>query len=298
MKINFGTSLILFLTICIGCGANFKNNAIIHGYNLTEPSSRAELPDTLREISGLCAIDSSTFACIQDENGILFFYDAQKNNLFRQQVFAQDGDYEGICRVGNSIFVLRSDGELFEIDDLRKEKFKITTYTTGVVAKNNEGLCYDEDNNRLLIACKGKIGKGPALKDKRQIYAFDLKTKKLDPVPVYDFDLNNIKLFAKQHNLDVPEKHTKKKGDTDLLIRFTTSAIAIHPFTKKLFLLSSSDHMLFIFNSDGSTEHIEVLNPALFNKAEGITFFDNGDMLITNEGQDKKPSLLRFKYQL
>jgi hypothetical protein len=48
---------------------------------------------------------------------------------------------------------------------------------------------------------------------------------------------------------------------------------------------------------DGSIEHIELLDPTMFNKAEGITFYDNGDMLITNEGQDKKPTLLYFKYR-
>jgi hypothetical protein len=47
----------------------------------------------------------------------------------------------------------------------------------------------------------------------------------------------------------------------------------------------------------GNLEHIEQLDPIVFNKAEGITFYDNGDMLITNEGQDKKPTVLFFKYK-
>lgn len=40
----------------------------------------------------------------------------------------------------------------------------------------------------------------------------------------------------------------------------------------------------------------ELLNPLVFNKPEGITFFENGDMMISNEGQHKKPTLLRFNY--
>jgi hypothetical protein len=66
--------------------------------------------------------------------------------------------------------------------------------------------------------------------------------------------------------------------------------------TKKLYLLSAVDHMMFIFDSTGKLEHIEQLSPKLFNKAEGITFFANGDMLITNEAQRMKPTLLRFNY--
>ena len=55
--------------------------------------------------------------------------------------------------------------------------------------------------------------------------------------------------------------------------------------------------MMFIFDREGRIMHIEKLNPVMFNKAEGIAFFENGDMLITNEGQSKLPTLLRFNYK-
>jgi uncharacterized protein YjiK len=290
--------LLIVVILCLGCGATFRNNAEITGYDLTRPDDRIFLPDTLREISGLCWLENQQFACIQDENGILFYYDLSSQQLNKQKFFAPDGDYEGITRVGNTLYILRSDGALFEIADHRAENLKVQMYETGVVANNNEGLCYDEENNRLLIACKGKIGKGKELKDKRQIYAFDLRTKKLDPQPVYDFDMNAIRELAKKLNLDLPEKkHHKKNEEPTLNIKFATSAIAIHPVTKKLFLLSAQDKMFFIFDQQGNAEHIEVLDPTIFNKAEGITFLSNADMLITNEAQDKKPSLLRFMYR-
>jgi uncharacterized protein YjiK len=78
---------------------------------------------------------------------------------------------------------------------------------------------------------------------------------------------------------------------------FMTSAIGINPLTKKLFILSSSDHMLFIFNMSGEIEHIEMLNPMIFNNAEGISFYPNGDMIITNEGGGRRASLLRSNYK-
>ncbi|MEO8211019.1 MAG: hypothetical protein ABI840_10690 [bacterium] len=55
--------------------------------------------------------------------------------------------------------------------------------------------------------------------------------------------------------------------------------------------------MLFVFDMEGNPEHIKVLNAEVFNKAEGICFLENGDMLITNEAQNKKPTLLRFDYK-
>ncbi|MBK7503587.1 MAG: hypothetical protein IPI52_00210 [Bacteroidetes bacterium] len=83
-----------------------------------------------------------------------------------------------------------------------------------------------------------------------------------------------IKDFATNKNIHLPTKTSKKNGQPFIepFIKFGTSAIGIHPVTKKLFLLSASDYLLFIFNMKGDIEHIEQLNPTTFNKAEGITF--------------------------
>ncbi len=289
--------LVLTLPSCAATYKNNENNKKTSGYDLSKPDVALVLPDTLREISGLTEIDSATFACVQDENGILFIYNLLENEIQKQYIFNIDGDYEGITRVDSSMYILRSDGTLFEISNYQSSNFKLATFATGIPANNNEGLCYDPDNNRLLIACKGKIAKGTEYKDKRVIYGFDLKTKKLTQHSIFDLDLQIIKQYAIDNKINLPTK-TKKNGQiTESFIKLMTSAIAIHPITKKLYLLSASDYLFFIFNMNGDIEHLELLNPDIFNKAEGITFLDNGDMIITNEGQDKKPTLLRFNYK-
>lgn len=290
--------LVVFVLALVACAAHYTNNEKLIGYNLTAPDASLTLPDILHEISGLTYVDSTTFACIQDEKGILFIYDWKKNEIEHQYTFHLDGDYEGIARVGKNMYVLRSDGTLFEILDYESGNFQLESFATGIPANNNEGLCYDPDNNRLLIACKGKIDKGPEPKDKRVIYSFDLQSKAMSEKPVFDFDLQTIKAFAQHQKINLPTRNKKKGKITEPVIKFMTSDISIHPLTKKLFLLSASDHLLFIFNMNGDIEHMEQLNPELFNKAEGITFLPSGDMLITNEGQNERPTLLEFKYSL
>jgi hypothetical protein len=291
----------LFLAIgviLIGCAASYTNQENITGYNLTRPDMVLELPDTLREISGLTEIDTNTFACVQDENGIIFIYDILDNRIVHQFNFHIDGDYEGITRVDSSLYILRSDGVIFEISNYQSPVFKVHNYNTGIPASNNEGLCYDPDNRRLLIAVKGKIARGPEYKDQRAIYSFDLETKKLSPGPILSFDVKEIQKFAAEYKVSLPVK-TRKKDNVSLpFIRFMTSAIAVHPVNKKLYLLSAADHLFFIFDMKGNIQHLEPLNPSLFNKSEGITFFANGDMLISNEAQFKKPTLLKFRYSL
>lgn len=275
------------------------NNEKITGYDLSKPDSTIELPDTLREISGITDIDAENIACVQDENGVLFIYNFVNNSLSHQFKFNIDSDYEGITRVGDEMFILQSDGTIFEISNYKNPDFKLTSYATGITAADNEGLCYDAKNNRLLIACKGKVGKGPEFKDKRLIYGFDLTTKEPITEPIFTFDVENIKEFAVKNNIDLPTKKSKKKDEnsTEPIIKLMTSAIGVHPVTNKLYLLSAQDHLFFIFNMDGEIEHIQKLDPKIFNKAEGITFLENNDMLITNEGQNGKATLLRFNYK-
>jgi hypothetical protein len=290
--------LLILTTICCSFINNpFQKNAISPlGYDFSKPQLNVILPEVLHEISGITVIDSTTVACIQDENGILFLYDIAHFRIRKEISFGLNGDYEGITKVENTLYILRSDGVIFEIEDYTSKKLTIKEYKTGIPAYNNEGLCYDKDKNRLLIGAKGKINKDPLNKDKRFIYEFNLQTKSLNQKPLISFNVNSINLFAKQNGLVLTKKETKNGKITEVGFKLNTSEIAIHPITKKLYVLSATDHCLFICNINGELEHIEQLNPVLFNKAEGLSFFSNGDMIISNEGQAHQPTLLRFNY--
>lgn len=126
------------------------------------------------------------------------------------------------------------------------------------------------------------------------IFAYDPEKKILDKEPVFVFDKDDIADYAKKHDIKLPGNRGKSDSTE---FKFNISAIALHPFSGKLYLLSAADHALFVFSKKGKLEHIEMLDPKLFNKPEGITFHKNGDMFITNEGQDKKATLLIFGYR-
>ena len=287
--------LSVFLVGILSCfGKSEELSTSSAGYNFAEPDVKLSLPDTLREISGLTVINENEIACVQDENGILFIYDMESKEISNQIPFAADGDYEGVTHVGKTMYILRSDGVLFEINDYTSHKPKVDSIVTNIPAANNEGLCYDKEHNRLLIACK--VANSKELRTKRMVYGFDLKTRKTISEPVYTIDVTDLKLFAQQNAIDLPVRIKKKGAIPEPMMKFKPSAISIHPKTKKVYILSAADHLLFVFDRKGKPEHIEVLDGDLFNKAEGISFLPNGDLLITNEGQENKPSLLRFSY--
>jgi hypothetical protein len=289
-KITLFALLIIILT-------SFCTTIRNYDYRFYEPDKVITLPSILHEISGLAVLDSANVGCIQDENGILFIYNIKEERVTREMPFHFDGDYEDIALVGSTLFILRSDGALYEIKDYRMEKPDVTAYDTGIPANDNEGLCYDKSNNRLLIAVKGKHYGEKETKDTRFIYAFDLSIRKLVKEPAYSYNLRTIRSFIKRNNIPVKKKENLNNGTliAQADVKFAASAIAIHPHTNKLYLLSANDHMLFIFNTKGDIENAYSLPKNLYNKAEGIDFLQNGDMLISNEGGEKQPTLILLR---
>jgi uncharacterized protein YjiK len=286
------------LNACVDHKSNTKGE--LPGYAMKKIEAELILPDSLNEISGLTDIDNNTVACIQDENGILFIYDIIRNKTIRQINFDFDGDYEELASIGSTMYVLRSDGALVEILNYNHPDMSMSIYLTGIPVEENEGLCCDSANNRLLIAGKCRPEDETDVKNLRVIYAFDLSTHKLSDEPVYTLNTAQVKKFALKQKIKLPTEDKTKKNKIvhEPIINLKISAIAIHPVTSEIYILSAVDFLLLVFDKSGNILHIEKLDKNLFKQAEGITFLKNGDMLITNEGQLGKPNLLRFNYSL
>jgi hypothetical protein len=264
-------------------------------FNFKEPSLILNLPFELREISGITDLGGSEIACVQDENGLIFIYNLLSDSITNQYNFGLNGDYEGVTRVDSTFYVLRSDATLLEIafpyDSLHVKETKLN-----IPEKDNEGLCYDERDNRLLVAPKSKFGKGKILKDIRAIYTIDLATKELNETPLFLINITEIEAFANKHSIQLPQKISKQSSDSISALKFMPSSLAVHPKTDEIYIISAVDHTLAVFDKKGTLLNFLLLNAELFNKPEGITFLSNGDLIITNEGQMGVPTLLKFDW--
>ena len=89
---------------------------------------------------------------------------------------------------------------------------------------------------------------------------------------------------------------SKSKDGNKYDFSFSPSALAINPVNNKVYVLSGSELLLFVFDTRGTIESVIPLGQDLFTQPEGIAFERNGDMLISNEGQKKNPTILRFRY--
>lgn len=135
-----------------------------------------KLPSELREVSGISFVREKLLACLQDEEGVIFLYDLEKEAVTRKISFAGPGDYEGIAVVYQTAYVLRSDGAIYEVVNFMGNDPQTKLHPSVLVAtQNTEGLAYDRKNNRLLVAGKGY---DKSLGNHKGIYAIPLDTKK------------------------------------------------------------------------------------------------------------------------
>jgi uncharacterized protein YjiK len=288
--------IIIALNTCANSGGIKKTVSPI-GYLLTDPDKTIILPGHLMEISGMTIIDSSTVACVQDEKGVVYIFDLLDDGIKKQIHFGHNGDYEGIARVGSDIYVLRSDGVLFKIANFRTSSTASEIALPWVKAENNEGLCYDKENNRLLIAPKEKHDKGPGYKENHLIYGFDTKADSLLKKPVIKINLSQVTDYLVENKIIHQKKDKKKNKKDNSDFNFKPSEICIHPITDKIYILCAEERILFVFDRDGTIEYAEKLDPYLFNVPEGLAFFKNGDMLVSNESGNQYPVIMRFNYR-
>lgn len=244
-------------------------------YDFNQPAALRYLPDDLEEISGLTLIDDRTLAAIQDEDGEVFFIDWETGDVSDSPKFEGDDDYEGIERVGDRLYVLRSDGTLFEIEGWRGDDLEVDRHKTDLDEdQDTEGLAYDALANRLLIACKEDPGK--RLKDVRAIYAFDLAEQ----------ELRDEAVFA------IPLAAFGSEGEA-----FKPSALAVHPGTGQIYVVSSVHKVIVVLERDGTMAAVWPLPEGLLPQPEGLAFRSNGDLFIASEGQGARGRIALYTYR-
>lgn len=270
-------------------------------YKTKEPTNTYPLKKSLKEISGLSILDNKHVAVVDDEIGSIFYYNLLTEKIIGKVKFGPMGDWEDLVLKGDTAFVLKSNGTITEIRGIKSYDTTrvIKSYDTELDIKNDaEGLCYDPDNNRLLIACKGRSGlKGfeEKYKNKRAIYSFDLKTYKLNTTPVILIDAIKLEgmILGMQKNVI---RRLMQIYNINTAETFRPSGLAIHPDTKDIYIISAVGNVLVIIDKDGNILKAIKLSPHIFKQPEGIAFDKQNNLFISNEGKTGKGNILKFTY--
>jgi uncharacterized protein YjiK len=272
--------LAVFLFLVNGCKQRVRYLKSPPHYNFSQPAEH-KLDKSLREISGITwDARRNEFICHNDELGKLFFYDRELKLINREVVFSdRKGDYEDVALIKGTPYVLRSDGLITKvITDSNGRTYGIEAGKIAISGdKDFETIYYDTTRKALVIICKNC-----ALDDKGSVSAFAFYPDSIgfDNKPLFIIDADEVRRLAKSSK------------------KFQPSAAAINPKTNQLFIVSSASNQLVVADYFGNVEAVYVLSKKMFPQPEGITFKNNGDMYISNEGVTGLGTIIRFSYIL
>jgi uncharacterized protein YjiK len=267
---------------CLGLGSCQRDkHHSPGGYNLNEPK-RSDLGKVLNEISGIFySADDSSLLAIADSKEKIFQINLKTQKLqdYTDKIIPPNSDVEDLVKMDTSVFLLMSKGVLIEVPQGAKDSTGVKQYDIGLSGSNDfETLYYDPSANSLVLLCKTCAHeKGSGV---RTAFRFDLRSRTFEKNAFFTISRGQVKNLLK--NADA---------------KFEPSAAAIHPVSKRLFILSSAGQLLVITDTRGQVVEAYSLNPDLYPQAEGIAFAPNGDMYISNEGKYGKPTLYYFPFQ-
>ena len=243
-----------------------------------EDGRAVRLTGALAEVSGLALDADGALIAHEDERGILYVLGPADGAVLRRVVIDEAGlrgDFEGVARVGERIFLATSGGTLVETALGSGGAAPWRRHDTGLgSACELEGLAYDPAARALLVPCK--VARAPRYQDRLVVFAVPLATLAPDPEPRVDLPLAALRALG-------------VAGD------FRPSALDVHPESGSLFILSARDPALVEVAADGRPLAARRLRSRDHPQAEGLAFGPGLELWIADEGDRVGPTLTRYE---
>jgi len=275
----------LFLFCCLviisfpGSGiSQIKTSSLLNNYDFNpESSAFIKLPKSLKEISGLALLNEKQILVNNDEEGIVYTLKVPGFEMTAKLKIGDEKiqkDFEGIAVVKDTVYMVTSNGVVYKINySAKNDAADFIQFKTSLKIQNDvEGLCYDK--NSLLLACKNEPGMGKV--KSRAVYSFSLRKMTLERQPRFLISLKEL---------------MQKYGFKN----FAPSGIEKNPVNGNFFVLSSNPPSVIELNPRGKILAAIKLSSKTHPQPEGITFLNDGTMLISDEGQDKSGKITIYK---
>jgi len=236
------------------------------------------LPPELREVSGLTATGSDTVLAVGDEQALIFEIELTTARV-RSRIQVGDpillGDFEGIERIDQTIYLVDSQGTL--VAGRKSEKRGFARFTTDLAdGCEIEGLAQDPQTGFLYMLCK-KL-KGKANKARVKMFAFSADTHELVPRADLDFDGSSALSSLGGKNL-------------------SPSGLVFSPDGQTLTVVAAKQHALLVFSRAGELLHVQQLPKAgRHRQTEGVALLPDGRIVLADEGGNKAGRLSVYPY--
>jgi hypothetical protein len=265
---------------CIKPGSKFSSP---NGYDLNNPE-KFLMPDDLLEISGMAfhQLHPDTVYSIQDEDGHVFMQHWGVKRAVNTK-FASKGDYEDLATLGDSMFIMKSNGSFygFPISEIGKKVASGVKEWKKLLPKGEyESMYADDAASQLYVLCKNCDVDKKKDQVTGYVLAYDPATASLTQKETFTVDTKLIKASG----------HKVEHG-------LRASALGRNPVTNDWYIVSSVNKMLVVADSKWTIKDIHRLDSGIFNQPEGIAFDQDQTLYISNEGDEiTNGNILKFRY--
>lgn len=243
-------------------------------WDLDTPEAHYELPRRLREISGLAFDTHGQLLTHDDNSGVVYRIDPRTGKADHGFTLgslhrAPKGDFEAVATVGQRLFLVTSQGLLYEFREAPEggsAAYRVSDTRLGRHCEI-EGMTYDARSQSLLFACK-RIGP-PA----REIHIYSLS---VDPTR------------TGPHLLTVPFAALAPFG---LGGGVHPSGLEVDPESGALILVAARERALLIVSRNGRVLGAAHLSSKYHRQPEGVAIGPEGDLYISDEAAGHHPTL-------
>ena len=235
--------------------------------------ARWVLPDKLREISGLALTDDGRLLGHGDERGHVFEIDYRRGVVVKEFTLVRDGqavkaDFEGITVANGAVYLLASDGTIYEFKEgADGDRVPFTRYDPGLQASCEfEGVAFDKAINSLLLACKKVHDKS-----------------RKDSLVVFRWKLAGDSATRLSH-FSVPLALAIGANGWDGL---HPSDITVEPVHHNYVLIASREHAIVELTPSGAVVFSRPL-PGEHPQAEGVAITADSLLIISDEAGSRK----------
>lgn len=236
-----------------------------------EEARRFSLPQGLEEISGLAIASNRSVFAHNDEHAIVYEIELERGRVLRAFALGDptlEGDFEGIARLGNRVFLITSDGLIYAAQIGRhRQRVAYTVHDSGIGPRCEiEGLSESPNEGELLILCKRarRDGLNPAAR-RLTVYRWSIDSEHAADVPFLSLALSDL--------LTPDERPDFRPSGID----WDTASGEFH-------VVSGRNRIMLTFDRKGALIEKRRLSARPHPMTEGIAFLGGRWMALADEG--------------
>jgi uncharacterized protein YjiK len=243
------------------------------------PVAKWIMPENLKEISGIAVTADGRLLAHDDELSRIFEIDPRRGVIIKSFLFGNGlrGDFEGITIVGDTVWVIKSNGELYSFREGENgTRVPYAKFDTKLGKECEfEGVAYQADSSWLVMPCKNARGKG--FDDEFVIFRWRIGSHADSGITKIEIPLSEVVGNNKW-------KH------------FRASDITIDPVTGDYVIISSLEHGLIVMRPDGEVVESRSL-PGKHEQAEGVAITKDSILIISDEATNKPPAVTLYRWR-